>query len=980
MDWEMRHEWILTCFIFAGRRNGSLVNGLRAGQMETEQARHETEESLTHTQLSATHLVPAKLQNGIQSPDTSPQQFNRDTSWSSLKAMKRHRDDCSSPVTMHDQGLYKINGEVKHALNEQSLVTLHQPKKLCVSSETTGSWEEKETDIIPELSKCIPDTENCNYPNGDIFSLSRNKQMPIRNGATVTPPAVEGPAGDLLEKTQSQYYPNHMSTTQDTSNLHEQAILLPSVTSGFPKLVQMPASEPLAKTQSEGHGRNGYDPEFLVNGYSGKFGAEQQQPLPYPLTDLTALENQPQSDLGKEPGTGSTVSISDDLQAQKGRDCFAHNPVNLNMFSKSRQDFSQESYSMPVQAEVAGTFGSFENSPIDREPSTVTGQQHLQYGMHQHQSDVSCSADGISQDNGVSAPNPVEIQAAPKKQCNELEHKSPDQERNVASDTQRGWISLNSTPAPTSQHQANQAYMWKENTARHNQADVLNTDTSHSLQMQPGFPQHQESCMQNGYKLSAQPHSNVATECQPQTPKTPSDMQTQPNMQANNVQPQQNANEQFSSPVKQEQLCKNDQNLGQVIPPDFVHQRPSQLHQQYKAHQQQAGTIMPHDLQGSNMAPQLQNPSQGHVNSQLPIRHTIEGYTQAEISSPKYRQPKLAGKEHNGSIPSVQPNFSFPDQPQANLHPSPNDMAMMVGFGDSAKMQKQLQRLYTQSLSSQHSQQFVKHMLPRNVDFQHSQHAQLQNQLPVGTHSRPAQMFPKVELQDSSFQFQRGPLPSPCSQGDFQKHAALRMHLLQKQERPSCPQSPNKIRPDLQLVKRENDQRYEEPIQMPPPQMQHQDRDLIGSMLATVKHERSSSSCLQSQHKNILATMEQQLQQYQPSTVFERRSLATRSPNKVKVEMAGGVAVISTNIEANSEDQSKTPASTPKKEPGLQCFLDSPMKLLDTPIKNLLETSIKTQYEIPPCHCLGKAFFFFCHFFVCLKQHTNIHILCLPNF
>ncbi|XP_053088415.1 methylcytosine dioxygenase TET2 [Pangasianodon hypophthalmus] len=929
--------------------------------METEQARHETEESLIHTQLSATHQVPAKLQNGNQSPDTSPQPLNGDTIWSNFKQMKRHRDDCSSPVTMYDQGLYKINGEVKHALNEQSLVALHQPKKLCVNSETTGPWEKKETDkegcldTIPELSKPVPDTGNCNYPNGDIFSLSSNKQMPMPNGATVTPPSVEGPAGDLLEKTQSQYYPNHVSITQDTSNLHEQAISSPSVTSGFPISAQMPASEPLATTQSEVHGSNGYDPEFMVNGYSGNFGAEQQH-QPYPLADLPALENQPQSDLGKGPGIASTVSISDGSQSQNGRECFASNPVGLSIFSKSSQDFSQESYPMPVQADVAGTFGSFKNSATDHKPSTVTGQQHLQYGMQQNQSNVSCSADGSPQGNGVSAPPPVEIQAAPINQCNELEHKPPvpDQGGNVGSDTQMGWINLNSTP--TSQHHANQAHMWKsfspnENTARQSQGDLLNPDTSHSFQMQPGFPQQQEGHMQNGYNLPAQPHPNAATECQPGTPKIPSDMHSQPNMQLSNAQPQQHANEQFFRPVQQEQLCKNDQNLGQVLPPDFVHRQPSQPHQQYEAHQQQASTIMHHDAQGPKMVPQLQNPSQGQVNSQLPNRRTVEGYTQAEISSPTFRQPNLTGKVQNGSNPSSQPTLPFPDQPRPNSQPSPNDMASMFGFGGAAEMQKQPQRQYT--LSAQHSQQIVKHMLPRNVDFQHSQHARLQHQLPDGTHSRqmPAQMFPKAESQDSCFQFQRGPLSSPGSQGDFQRHAALRMHLLQKQERPSCPQSPDMIRPDLRLVKRENDPRFEAPIRMPPPQMQHQNRDLTGSMLATVKQERTSSTCSQSQNRSILATMEQQLQQYQPSPVFERRSLAIKSPNKVKVEMAGSVAVISTNIEGSSEDQ-KPPASTPKKEPGLQCFLDSPMKLLDTPIKNLLDTPIKTQYEFPPCHCV----------------------------
>ncbi|KAM9477452.1 methylcytosine dioxygenase TET2 [Clarias gariepinus] len=946
----MTDEWVLTCFIFAESREHSLVNGLRNGQMETGQARHETEESLIHKQLSANHQVPTKLQNGKQPP--SPQQFNGDDSWSNFNPMKRHRDDCSSPVTVYDQGLYKINGEGRQALNEHSLVALHEPKKLCVNLETTGSWEKKEADTEQcldtnsMLNKTVQDRENCNYPNGDIFSLSRNKQMPIPNGATVTPPSVESPAGGHLEKPQSQYYPNHTSITQDTSSLHGQVISSPSVTSGFPILSQTSASEPLARTPPEVHGSNGYDSEFMVNGYSGHFGAEQpHRPLPYPLTDLPALKNQVQNDLGKGPGISTTVSISDGSEALNGRECFHSNTEGLSMFSKSRQDFSQGSYPVPVQAEVAGRFSSFKNSGTDQELKTLTGQQHLQYGMQQHQSDVSCTADARPQGIGVSAPPPAENQAASNNQCNELENKLalPEQRVNVDSDTQIGWIDLNSTPTSTSRHQDNQAHIWKgflpnENSARESQGDLLNSDTSHIFQMQPGFPEQLESHMQNSYKLPAQPHSNAVTECQTR-PKNPSDMHTQPNMQLNNVQPQQHANEHCFPLIQQEQLCKNDQNQEQVLPPDSVHQRLSQSHQQYEAHQQQASMI--NDAQGSKMVPQLQNPSQGQVNSQPQNRHTMEVYTQAEISPLTYRQPNATSNMQNGSNPSVQPMVSFSDQPRPNSQPSPNDMKSVFGYGGGAERPE---REHNPCLSAHDSQQLV------NC---HLQRGQMQLQQPNINHGRQisAQMFPKTESRDSCFQFQRGSIPSPGSQGDFHRHAALRMHLLQKQERPNCPQSPIIIRPDLQL-KCENSSRFEAPLQMPPPQMLHQDRDMTRSMLPTVKQERISSTCSQIQHKSILATMEQQLQQYKPSSVFERRSLAIKSPNKMKIEMSGSLAVISTNIEKSSGDQCKPPPSTPKKEPGLQCFLDSPMKLLDTPIKNLLDTPIKTQYEIPSCHCV----------------------------
>ena len=128
------------------------------------------------------------------------------------------------------------------------------------------------------------------------------------------------------------------------------------------------------------------------------------------------------------------------------------------------------------------------------------------------------------------------------------------------------------------------------------------------------------------------------------------------------------------------------------------------------------------------------------------------------------------------------------------------------------------------------------------------------------------------------------------------------------------------------------------------------------------------STCEQSgSQRSILATMEQTLRQYQLSPVFERKTLNIKSPNKIKVESSGSVTILSTNADlgggGGGEDagpafptsgMKRHPDFTPKKEPSLQCFVDSPLKLLDTPIKNLLDTPIKTQYDIPSCHCVGE--------------------------
>uniref|UniRef100_W5LTC6 Methylcytosine dioxygenase TET n=1 Tax=Astyanax mexicanus TaxID=7994 RepID=W5LTC6_ASTMX len=943
--------------------------------METEKARHETEESLICKQLKTPHQVDSmqtKLQNGSQSPEVSPQQLNGDASWSHFKPsaevnpMKRRLDNCSSPGIM------------------QSLESLDKPQL---------------------------DKRNCNYPNGDIYSLSRNKQVPTpNNGATVTPPSVESPAGDLLEKSLSQYCPEHVSITPQahlspvdrvTSNLQDlqdlQAIPSPSLTSGIPSS----ASETLSRAPQEVHSNS----PVMVNGYTGGFGAEQQhqhqqqqqqqQQSPYPLTEVPAPEaHSSQSEMGKGSGMTSQMGITDCSQAQNGTECFPSNPEGLNMFAKSSQDFSQGHYPLPplpagtpTQAEGSGTMSLFNSQAGNQVPGALAGRQHLQYGMQQNHSDISCPPDGSPQ--GLSASAPPAVPTPPSQQQNverqtagsrldpqpgpvtPTERLSENRTR-VAPSQEMAWIDLNSALGP--QRSASQQPTWKDFSAEdckapQIQGGLLDPDPSRGYHpqtySQPGFPRQQDCQMQNGYNLTtppSQPQHNTAPEWQPGNSSTPSGMQTQSNMHLNkfqrmpqqyNVTPQQ-TNQQFC-PQMQEQMCKNDPDLDHILSPDFMLQRQQtpQGHQQYEPRhqqQQQAGTMQP---QGA----QSQDPSQGQVNPQMQNRQKMEmeGFMNSEMmSSPTYRSPKPSGPGQTGPSPSqsMRSNFPFPHPSRPNSQPMPSDMSPAYGFSDAAEMQKQQQRPYPPgpNIQKQYSQQPANHMMPGHADFQIQQRSNPQPQTPDGPHGAqmPAQMFPKTELQESCAQFQRQPLQSPGPQIDFHKHAALRQRLLHKQERPHCPQSPLEIRPNLFNIKREPG--LEDPmpnIRMPAPRMQHPD------MLTNVKQECPSPSCEDSQQKSILAAMEQRLQQYQLSPVFEKKPLPIKSPNKVKVEMSGGVTVISTNLECTNEEQRKLSNSTPRKvEPGLQSFLESPMKLLDTPIKNLLDTPIKAQYDIAPCHCV----------------------------
>ncbi|KTF91857.1 hypothetical protein cypCar_00021427 [Cyprinus carpio] len=348
--------------------------------METEKASHETEKSLILSHISAaqqTDPLLAKRQNGDPS-----QQFNGDTNWSNFKPntvvypMKSQQENCSGPANMQrilDRSMHEMNGQMKRALSEQTFLDFHQPKKLCTDSEVNGNDDLRLCDNREAgMENCLEgfpkhnkpgdfeikhSKRNCNFPNGDLFLLSRNKQVPMPNGATTSPPSVKGTTGDLLEKTLSQYYPEHVSIApqsnssqadQVTSNMPEQETPPPSLTSGFPISPQTSATEPLAKAPPEVQGSNGYNPEFTVNEYSS-FVAKQKKST-YPLSDLPEMGTQLLSQEASESNVASQTGINGCAQIQEDRKGL---PNYSDCLSKSNQDFSRESHILPpVKAEA----------------------------------------------------------------------------------------------------------------------------------------------------------------------------------------------------------------------------------------------------------------------------------------------------------------------------------------------------------------------------------------------------------------------------------------------------------------------------------------------------------------------------------------------------------------------------------------------------------------------------------------------------
>uniref|UniRef100_A0A8C9S3V3 Methylcytosine dioxygenase TET n=1 Tax=Scleropages formosus TaxID=113540 RepID=A0A8C9S3V3_SCLFO len=77
-------------------------------------------------------------------------------------------------------------------------------------------------------------------------------------------------------------------------------------------------------------------------------------------------------------------------------------------------------------------------------------------------------------------------------------------------------------------------------------------------------------------------------------------------------------------------------------------------------------------------------------------------------------------------------------------------------------------------------------------------------------------------------------------------------------------------------------------------------------------------------------------------------------PKRMKVESSGGVTVLSTTgCFPTTLDDSETPTKAPASGPSLRSFLESPLRYLNTPPKNFLDTPAKdAQAEFPSCDCV----------------------------
>nr|XP_057915247.1 methylcytosine dioxygenase TET2 [Doryrhamphus excisus] len=914
--------------------------------METDQTRHETEESLTLKHFGTSHNISNKLQNGGSFSEGDSLQVT-DTNWNNYKpgavanSMKRPNENCNDSESVQgllDHGSFMMNGELMNGdfkLTEQSLQP-SQPKKFKVDSENSELKNKSEFQCNAQTEIQLG-SRNCTILNGDVFPLPRNKHVSIPNGAVLTASTIETTPGDLLEKTLSQYYPEQVSIApqrcgpQDamnsslTNKLPAEDIRSPALTSEFPNSAQMLDSQP-RKPGASGpvEGSNNYSSvNYIVNGYANNHETDYQQKKHEHHQPSPSSHQPPHHQL---PGMVPQSNIANSMQQhENGPGCFPNNTNPQHI--KDHFSHKEPNTQLQVNEAVLAKYGPSTNSGIQNlvqygEPGSGHAQQ---FGM-QHKNFQQNPENLHGVDNtGMMRPNVRQVGLE-----NGLDDTTQQSGHLMCPTLHQGnWMKQNPSQQQTRclsllAEQENKDFSAKplheqQKTGLQVHGQILEANPVQRFESPGMFKEaiqgsnniQQQQLIRQTHCASAQ--NNNGPEWQQRSPKVSLVQPPQTHIKHNQhlLQSQQPGGH-FHTPVQSEHLCENPE-VQDVLSPEFF------TTQQHK-----------------------------HCNLPRPLSHPPQ-FEEQQLKSPIYRphsqpQPTQAQVNQQHRNNPAQPNnhFSYNNTTDAHLqHQRPN--SPNSGSSDSRSFHPQRPN----NCHPPNSMDFPQTSTPSQP---YSPRVSLNQQ--TSTH-----IYPKAEHQlNPCSQFQRGsnhPSASALPLADFQKHAALRNHLLQRQERQvplHSAQSTGDINNGLKSIKMENGPRF---------QLSGSQQQMSG---LHIKQEKQQSICENSKKQdNILASMEQSLKQYQLSPVFEKKSFVMNS-NKVKVESSGPVTILSTNtdmckVEASGATTStpafkKTLDSTPKKEQLLQRFMDSPMKLLDTPIKSLLDMPMKTQYDIASCHCV----------------------------
>ncbi|NWW76205.1 TET2 dioxygenase, partial [Climacteris rufus] len=1080
-----------------------------------------------------------KLQNGSPATERPEVEVNGDhkplfnKNSYGVPHPKGSPNNCVSPELLQDKKVcsqYMQNGGIKRTFSEPSLDGLHEIKKVKQDKEVNGEKAEPEDNSEnPSVSNCysekkpesftrqedeasdlIPSTrynsggsenphdlliqdeqerENIHCHNRDIVLLLKNKAVPMPNGATVSASSMESMHGELLEKTLSQYYPEHVSIAMQKNTSHINAITSQATnelsyetthsshTSGQITSPQTSNSElpqvPAVVVTEVYNTEDSSKPPVLPGSCSlQKSELQLQQQIPgCDPHQLPVGNSNIHGSIGQVPNQDLTLSSSSNLQAQStALERYSEQAENNGAFFTQNSTFHKDSSPSPapemnsaLSAAVQEGHHSYDNrcdetlpgeiknegqqeGPMSKSPSLRQQQLHPQQRLLQQaqtsQQDVSESnpqaavAASIPQRPKEATPPsepPLQNLHAHRSE-GELQqhyrHFPGQREPELPPDKEKDQVK---EPVQQAQHYSKPAWIELVST-QFRQGEPPQKPSETLLR---SILQYQANTSQTVYKkqYAGSPDSLKGPSGQAQSQKIMQQEQLPPlyKSESSHLQPHPPADHQLPFQKHSLQLTKVDSLLKSQV----QQHPPQQLHFQPRS-EQQAEQPLGHPLKQQHLNPQPGENGQfmhSHILQQMLQKqsHPVQVPCSPQLTSNQQQALQMKTKDLPQAISHPQSNAEQPldrtsfnhlkvdecfqtgnkyvkstafplPNPQLGMdqvqtmnnkaplytqkasatlqHPCPNNRHVISDKKGNAANMERLGANKMQDL--QHVQYFSNNLTTKrdvNHCFQEQEQqtqqasvlqvpllqpsqghgASLNQDLP----SKQAPQIPQQYLPHSQSaphsQDQRGCHLQSQTPKDFQKHAALRWHLLQKQEQQQAYQQPkNEIGPSAARKPIKIEAGTKSNVCMRPSAGQLESK----MWKKTIKQENQHFGCENMQQKSIIETMEQQLKQIQVKSLFDHKTFTIKSPKHVKVETAGPITILSRNTSAADFD-TQTPIldqqanlsaeKTPTKRTAgtvLNNFLDSPSKLLDTPVKNLLDTPAKTQYDFPSCSCV----------------------------
>ncbi|NXR07086.1 TET2 dioxygenase, partial [Semnornis frantzii] len=1074
-----------------------------------------------------------RLQNGSPATERPEVEVNGDHKQLFIKSsygvphLKGSPNNRVSPDLLQEQKVYSKylqNGGIKRTFSEPSLYGLHESKKVKqeVNGEKADPEDNKETPSISncysekkseslqgqenEASNLIQPTgcnhggsenphdvliqdkqeqENIHCHNRDIVLLLKNKAVPMPNGATVSASSMESMHGELLEKTLSQYYPEHVSIAMQKNTSHINAITsqatnelshktthsshtsgqITSPQTSNSELPQVPAVVVTEVCNTEDSSK----PPLLPGSCSLQKPELQQQIPSYDPQQLPIGNSTHCGSIGQVPNHNLSLSSSSNLQAQSTTlERFSEQAGKNGAYFTQNSMFHKDSSTPPApdmntvpSVVVQEGHHSYDNrcdetlpgeiknegkqGPMSESPSLSHHQLHPQQRLPQQaqtsQQDVNESTPQAAVAASVQQP-PEEIMPAPEPPLQNLQGRGsegdlqqhyqhfpgqrepeipPDKEKDQAKEpvqqaqhySKPAWIELVSTQFRQGEppRKPSEAYLRSLLQFQAHKAEATYTKqyagSPDALKGPSGQPQIQKIMQQEQipplYKSeTSQPQPEPTADQQlpfqkhspqPQLTKVDSLLKSQVQQLRFQQRPEQPTQQPSGASLKQQHLNPQSREKEQ-----FLHSHILQQMLQKQAQQVQlpcAPQLTPNQQQALQMKskdlPQTISHSQSNA-EQLLDRTSFNQLKADECFQPGNKYMKSAAFAlHNPqlSLEQVQSmNNKAPLYTQkANTglqHPCPNNMHLnpekkenptnIECFGASKMQDLQPVQYFPNNLTAKED---VNHCFQEQE--QQTQAASVRQLPPLqqtqcygGSLSQdlsgqqatqlPQRYLPHSQQTVPHSQDQRVCHLQSQTPKDFQKHAALRWHLLQKQEQqqqayqqPKAEVGPGAARKPIKI-----EAGTKSNVCMRPSAGQLENK----MWKKTIKQENQHFGCESMQQKSIIETMEQQLKQIQVKSLFDHKTFTIKSPKQVKVETAGPITILSRNTSAADFD-TQTPIldqqgnssaeKTPTKRTAgtvLNNFLESPSKLLDTPVKNLLDTPAKTQYDFPSCSCV----------------------------